>query len=111
MKGLRGDGNNISHAIWSNKRTPPKNCQQVRGIPVSRGRPLAGGTTVLIAWTRVLQQRSICANQQEQAVVVFVQPGVTTDFIDKKVHQMILENNAYPSPLTYGELVPAHALL
>jgi len=36
-------------------------------------------------------------------LAAFLQPGVTTDYIDKKVHQMIIENNAYPSPLTYGE--------
>jgi methionyl aminopeptidase len=29
-------------------------------------------------------------------------PGVTTDFIDQKVHAMIIENGAYPSPLNYG---------
>ena len=27
--------------------------------------------------------------------------GVTTDEIDKKVHQFIVENDAYPSPLNY----------
>ena len=32
-----------------------------------------------------------------------MQPGVTTDEIDKAVHNMIIENGAYPSPLTYGE--------
>ncbi|DBA76456.1 TPA: Methionine aminopeptidase 1D, chloroplastic/mitochondrial [Trebouxia sp. C0005] len=31
-----------------------------------------------------------------------VKPGVTTDEIDKAVHKMIVENGAYPSPLTYG---------
>lgn len=30
------------------------------------------------------------------------QPGITTDEIDKAVHQMIIENGAYPSPLGYG---------
>lgn len=29
--------------------------------------------------------------------------GTTTDAIDKAVHQMILDNNAYPSPLNYGK--------
>jgi methionyl aminopeptidase len=29
------------------------------------------------------------------------QPGITTDEIDKAVHQMITENGAYPSPLGY----------
>ncbi|CAN1854632.1 Methionine aminopeptidase 1D, chloroplastic/mitochondrial [Linum perenne] len=31
-----------------------------------------------------------------------VKPGVKTDEIDEAVHQMIIENNAYPSPLGYG---------
>ena len=31
-----------------------------------------------------------------------VKPGVTTDEIDKAVHDMIIANNAYPSPLNYG---------
>lgn len=31
-----------------------------------------------------------------------VKPGVTTDEIDKAVHEMIIEAGAYPSPLGYG---------
>ncbi|XP_010548408.1 PREDICTED: methionine aminopeptidase 1D, chloroplastic/mitochondrial isoform X2 [Tarenaya hassleriana] len=31
-----------------------------------------------------------------------VKPGITTDEIDEAVHQMIIENGAYPSPLGYG---------
>lgn len=31
------------------------------------------------------------------------QAGVSTDEIDKAVHKMIIDNGAYPSPLTYGE--------
>uniref|UniRef100_A0A453PNF7 Methionine aminopeptidase n=1 Tax=Aegilops tauschii subsp. strangulata TaxID=200361 RepID=A0A453PNF7_AEGTS len=30
-----------------------------------------------------------------------VNPGITTDEIDKAVHQMIIDNGAYPSPLGY----------
>ena len=30
------------------------------------------------------------------------QPGIMTDDIDKAVHQMIIDNGAYPSPLGYG---------
>tara|TARA_B110000977_G_scaffold86338_1_gene115046 strand:+ start:27011 stop:27229 length:219 start_codon:yes stop_codon:yes gene_type:complete len=29
-------------------------------------------------------------------------PGVTTDYIDQKVHKMIIDAGAYPSPLNYG---------
>lgn len=31
-----------------------------------------------------------------------LQPGLTTDEIDRAVHQMIIDNGAYPSPLGYG---------
>lgn len=31
-----------------------------------------------------------------------VKPGLTTDEIDEAVHQMIIDNGAYPSPLGYG---------
>lgn len=36
-----------------------------------------------------------------------VQAGQTTDFIDRQVHKMIIDNNAYPSPLTYGKFLQA----
>jgi len=32
-----------------------------------------------------------------------VKPGVTTDTIDRAVHQMAIEHGAYPSPLNYGK--------
>lgn len=34
--------------------------------------------------------------------ISLAKPGVTTDSIDKRAHQMIVDNNAYPSPLNYG---------
>lgn len=30
-----------------------------------------------------------------------VKPGITTDEIDRKVHEFIVSLNAYPSPLNY----------
>jgi methionyl aminopeptidase len=30
-----------------------------------------------------------------------VQPGVTTDWIDRKIHEAIVANGAYPSPMNY----------
>lgn len=33
---------------------------------------------------------------------LYWQPGITTDEIDEAVHQMIIDNGAYPSPLGYG---------
>lgn len=30
-----------------------------------------------------------------------MKPGVTTDFIDRELHEIIISNGAYPSPLNY----------
>ena len=30
-----------------------------------------------------------------------LQPGITTDFLDVTIHDMIINNGAYPSPLNY----------
>ncbi|XP_027360277.1 methionine aminopeptidase 1D, chloroplastic/mitochondrial isoform X2 [Abrus precatorius] len=42
------------------------------------------------------------AAQVLQYAGTLVKPGVTTDEIDQAVHQMIIDNGAYPSPLGYG---------
>ncbi|XP_057449509.1 methionine aminopeptidase 1D, chloroplastic/mitochondrial [Lotus japonicus] len=42
------------------------------------------------------------AAQVLQYAGTLVKPGITTDEIDKAVHQMIIDNGAYPSPLGYG---------
>ncbi|KAK9845717.1 hypothetical protein WJX81_000402 [Elliptochloris bilobata] len=52
----------------------------------------------------LVKMRAACklAAQVLEYAGTLVQPGVTTDAIDKAVHQMIIDNGAYPSPLTYG---------
>lgn len=50
-----------------------------------------------------LQPRRHFSDFSDFTIVTCMQPGVTTDEIDKAVHKMIVENGAYPSPLTYGE--------
>ncbi|XP_073122411.1 methionine aminopeptidase 1D, chloroplastic/mitochondrial isoform X3 [Henckelia pumila] len=42
------------------------------------------------------------AAQVLQYAGTLVKPGITTDEIDLAVHQMIIDNGAYPSPLGYG---------
>ena len=37
-----------------------------------------------------------------RAQLHMLQPSVTTDEIDRAVHQMIVDAGAYPSPLGYG---------
>lgn len=41
------------------------------------------------------------ARQALQLGATLCQPGVTTNAIDRTLHQFIIENNAYPSPLNY----------
>ncbi|KAH8508487.1 hypothetical protein H0E87_010559 [Populus deltoides] len=42
------------------------------------------------------------AAQVLQYAGTLVKPGIKTDDIDQAVHQMIIDNGAYPSPLGYG---------
>ncbi|KVH92554.1 Peptidase M24A, methionine aminopeptidase, subfamily 1 [Cynara cardunculus var. scolymus] len=42
------------------------------------------------------------AAQVLQYAGTLVKPGITTDAIDQEVHQMIIDNGAYPSPLGYS---------
>ncbi|KAJ1419120.1 Peptidase M24 [Sesbania bispinosa] len=42
------------------------------------------------------------AAQVLQYAGTLVKPGITTDEIDQAVHQMIIDNGAYPSPLGYS---------
>lgn len=48
--------------------------------------------------------RVVCALAREclDKAISTVQPGITTDFIDKVLHQAALERNCYPSPLNYN---------
>ncbi|KAL3646268.1 Methionine aminopeptidase 1D, chloroplastic/mitochondrial [Castilleja foliolosa] len=42
------------------------------------------------------------AAQVLQYAGTLVKPGITTDEIDQAVHQMIIDNGSYPSPLSYN---------
>lgn len=61
--------------------------------------------TLMIHSTEELpKMRAACklAAQVLQGAGELVKPGVTTDEIDKLVHQMTIDAGAYPSPLRYG---------
>lgn len=32
---------------------------------------------------------------------LLLKSGITTDFLDKEIHELIVKNGAYPSPLNY----------
>jgi methionyl aminopeptidase len=50
----------------------------------------------------LMRESGLFAARVLDAAGALVRPGVSTDEIDKFVHQMCVANNAYPSPLTYG---------
>mmetsp|Transcript_14020 Transcript_14020/g.48281 ORF Transcript_14020/g.48281 Transcript_14020/m.48281 type:complete len:350 (+) Transcript_14020:155-1204(+) len=52
----------------------------------------------------VAKMRASCglAARVLDMVAGIIEPGITTDYIDQKVHDMIVGAGAYPSPLNYG---------
>ncbi|KAL0489424.1 methionine aminopeptidase, mitochondrial [Acrasis kona] len=44
----------------------------------------------------------LLARRTLELALSLVKPGATTDGIDRKVHEFIISNNAYPSPLRYN---------
>ena len=52
----------------------------------------------------IIHMRAACelAARVLQYAGTMVKPSVTTDEIDRAVHQMIIDAGAYPSPLGYG---------
>ena len=49
-----------------------------------------------------MRAASLLAAQVLDYAETLCKPGVTTDFIDQKVHKMIVDAGAYPSPFNYG---------
>ncbi|XP_011642646.1 methionine aminopeptidase 1D, mitochondrial [Pogonomyrmex barbatus] len=48
-----------------------------------------------------MRQSCKLASRILRQVDILIKPGITTDFLDKQVHDMIIGNGAYPSPLNY----------
>lgn len=83
-------------------------------IPASIQKPPYADSGAFPPWSDSIQkhdtegQKRMRASGRLAAEVLeyagtLVRPGVTTDEIDKAVHQMCIERNAYPSPLNYGQ--------
>ncbi|WVZ10775.1 hypothetical protein V8G54_015305 [Vigna mungo] len=51
---------------------------------------------------RVLNHAGTLVRWNEEALKLQIEPSITTNEIDKEVHQMIIDAGAYPSPLGYG---------
>ncbi len=53
--------------------------------------------------TLLIGNNALSAIHLSLDAALLLQPGVTTDEIDRAVHKMIIDNGAYPSPLRYGQ--------
>lgn len=49
-----------------------------------------------------IRRSAILAAQALDMIEEHVQEGVTTDYLDQKIHEFIRDNNAEPAPLNYG---------
>ena len=93
----------------SEKRIVPDHIQRpdyaadIFGVPY--GEEKRGSKTVIVVHTpeSIQQMRHTCKLAAEVLAVAgkFAKPGVTTDFIDRIVHEACVERNCYPSPLNY----------
>ena len=81
-------------------------------VPASIERPSYADTGVVNRWneSRVktpeiierMRHAGIVAAEVLRLAGEMVRPGITTDEIDRYVHQLCIERNSYPSPLNYS---------
>jgi len=81
-------------------------------VPAHIQRPPYADTGVVERWAESRVKSPEVIERMRRAGVVaaevlrlageMVQPGITTDAIDRYVHQLCIERNAYPSPLNYN---------
>ncbi|KAH9942602.1 methionine aminopeptidase, partial [Amylocystis lapponica] len=75
----------------------PSNEQERRKVHPPEGRTIARGED-----EARLRSAAKLAREVLQYAGSLVNVGVTTDWIDAQVHEMVLSNSAYPSPLLYN---------
>ncbi|KJE89262.1 methionyl aminopeptidase 1 [Capsaspora owczarzaki ATCC 30864] len=75
----------------------------VSGIPESERREPQSSIATPLSPERIAKMRVACRLTREvlDIAVAAVRPGVTTDEIDRIVHEATVARNAYPSPLNY----------
>ena len=49
-----------------------------------------------------IRKSSVLAAQTLKYLSGFVKPGITTEFLNQKAHQYIIDHHAIPAPLNYG---------
>ncbi|MED6137418.1 Methionine aminopeptidase 1D, chloroplastic/mitochondrial, variant 2 [Stylosanthes scabra] len=104
---------NVDELAGKRKRLRPGNVSPRREVPKDIARPpyvKSKFPAGMVSGPEVHDEKGIesmrasgrLAAQVLQYAGTLVRPGITTDDIDQAVHQMIVDNGAYPSPLGYG---------
>ena len=80
---------------------PPANI--IRPSYVGATPPVANKEPPIKTKAEIDRMRVTCkmAKKTLEYALSLVKPGITTDEIDQKVFQFIIDNGAYPSPLGY----------
>ncbi|KAI9490924.1 peptidase M24, structural domain-containing protein [Zychaea mexicana] len=75
----------------------------VTGIPVSEQNVRASSTIKCLNEKEIEGMRKVCKIAREVLDIgaAAIRPGITTDEIDRIVHEATIERGAYPSPLNY----------
>ncbi|CAF1558059.1 unnamed protein product, partial [Adineta steineri] len=81
----------------------PKPDYALSGEPASEYK-VRGSTAIYINNDKEIKAMRVSCALGRKALDLahsLIKPGVTTDYIDEKVHEFIISQNAYPSPLNY----------
>ncbi|KAI5287701.1 Methionine aminopeptidase 1 [Ascosphaera aggregata] len=83
--------------------TIPKPDYAIDGIPRSEQKFVGKYNVKILNEKEIAGMRKVCRLAREvlDLAAAAAKPGVTTDQIDKIVHDACIERNAYPSPLNY----------
>lgn len=93
--------------VYSPKRFVPNNISlpdyAINGIPISEEKVKNNSTITVLSESEIEKMRTVCkmARQVLDTASSYIQPGITTDEIDKIVHETTINMGAYPSPLNY----------
>ncbi|CAJ0769616.1 16014_t:CDS:2, partial [Entrophospora sp. SA101] len=60
-------------------------------------------TTIAVLNNEEIEAMRILAREVLDIGAAAVRPGITTDEIDRIIHEATIERNSYPSPLNYYE--------
>ncbi|CDH49588.1 methionine aminopeptidase 1 [Lichtheimia corymbifera JMRC:FSU:9682] len=73
------------------------------GIPISEQRVRSSSVIKVLNAEEIEGMRTVCKLAREVLDIgaAAIRPGITTDEIDRIIHEATIERNAYPSPLNY----------